>query len=216
MTEALPVPDSLAAWIAHYQCHAVAGTRPPAAAAKIALHLGRFYSYFTATYGHDRLSACVRRDLLAWQGHLRARPLAPATVNSHLASLTAFTTWVHTQAPTLFAAGNPGSQISEIGLGPLEPRALTADQVRSLKSVCDRLPRFHQLHGQRWADAATPPAHHYARPWRDRAIVFVLLSTGLRREELTRLDRDQVEPTTPAALRTAYRARINGPNPTSV
>jgi integrase len=209
VTEALPVPDSLTAWIVHYQCHAVAGTRPAAAAAKIALHLGRFQTYFATTYGHDRLSACVRRDVLGWQAHLRAIPLAPATVNSHLASLTAFTAWVTAQAPTLFAASNPGTQIGELGLGPLEPRALTADQVRSLKSVCDRLPRFHQLRGQRWRDATPPPAHQHARPWRDRAIVFVLLSTGLRREELTRLDLDQVEPATSAALRTAHRARIN-------
>lgn len=209
MTGELPVPDSLATWIAHYQRLLVAGTRSPAVAAKIALHLGRFHTYFTATYGHDRLSACVRRDLLGWQAHLRAVPLAPATVNNHLAALTAFTAWVMTQAPTLFAAGNPGTGIGEIGLGPLEPRALTPAQVRSLKSVCDRLSHFHQLRGARWGDSPAPPAHHYARPWRDRAIVFVLLSTGLRREELTRLDLTQVEPATAPALRTVHRARIN-------
>lgn len=208
MTEALPVPDSLTAWMVLYQRQMVEGTRPPAAAAKIALHLRRFHTYFTAAYGHDRLSTCVRRDVLGWQAHLRARPLAPATVNNHLASLTAFTAWVAAQAPTLFATGNPATQIAELGLGPLEPRALNAEQVRSLKSVCDRLPRFHQLRGQQWVDAPTAPAHHYARPWRDRAIVFVLLSTGLRREELTRLDLTQVEPHTPAALRIVHRARI--------
>jgi len=91
VTEDLPVPDSLAAWIAHYQRQVVIGSRPPAVAAKIALHLSRFHTYFTATYGHDRLSTCVRRDVLGWQAHLRARLLAPATVNNHLASLTAFT-----------------------------------------------------------------------------------------------------------------------------
>jgi integrase len=48
------------------------------------------------------------------------------------------------------------------------------------------------------------------RPWRDRAIVFTLLSTGLRREELVRLDLDQVQPHTPAALRTARRATVTG------
>lgn len=60
MTEDRPVPDSLAAWIAHYQRQVVIGSRPPAVAAKIALHLSRFHTYFTATYGHDRLSTCVR------------------------------------------------------------------------------------------------------------------------------------------------------------
>lgn len=52
------------------------------------------------------------------------------------------------------------------------------------------------------------PVHGARRPWRDRAIVFVLLSTGLRREELTRLNRDQVQPSTPADLRSARKAVI--------
>jgi site-specific recombinase XerD len=43
---------------------------------------------------------------------------------------------------------------------------------------------------------------------RDRTIVFVLLSTGLRREELVRLDLDQITPNIPSELREAKRARI--------
>jgi len=209
VTEDLPAPARLAPWIAHYQRHAVEGVRTPLVAAKIALHLGRFQAYFEQIYGHDQLAACVRRDVLGWQAALRAVPLAPATVNNHLASLSGFTTWVHAQAPTLFAAGNPCRGIGELGLGPLEPRALTGEQVRSLKSVCDRLPHFHQLRGQPGTAAApTPPTHHYARPWRNRAIVFVLLSTGLRREELTRLDLAQVVPATAAGLRRAHQGRL--------
>ncbi|WP_131766856.1 site-specific integrase [Candidatus Frankia datiscae] len=45
---------------------------------------------------------------------------------------------------------------------------------------------------------------------RDRAIVYVLLSTGLRREELVRLDLDQVDPATPEGLWAAKRARVTG------
>lgn len=76
---------------------------------------------------------------------------------------------------------------------------------RQKGSVCDRLERFHQLKGRRRQWAGT---HAHARPLRDRAIVFVLLSTGLRREELVRLDIDQVEPCTPEELRRARKVRI--------
>src|SRR5205814_2155375 len=111
-----------------------------------------------------------------------AQGLAPATVNNHLASLSAFTTWVHAREPHLFAVGDPTKGIGELGLPPLEPRALTPAQVRSLKSLCDRLEGFHQRKGRRWTtrrrDGAVP-LHAYGRPWRDRAIVYVLLSTGL-------------------------------------
>jgi len=76
-------------------------------------------------------------------------------------------------------------------LAPLEPRALTA-QVRSLKSVVDRLERFHARKGRRAARGGE--RHGHSRPLRDRAIVHVLLSTGLRREELVTLDLAQVSP----------------------
>lgn len=124
-----------------------------------------------------------------------------------LASLSAFTTWVHAQAPAHFPAGDPAKGIGELGLPPLEPRALTDEQVRSLKNLCDRLLRFHQLKGRRHR-RAEPRLRANARPWRDRAIVFLLLSTGLRREELVRLDVDQVVPGTPEELRAARRARM--------
>jgi integrase len=108
--------------------------------------------------------------------------MAAATVNNHLASLSGWTSWVHTQAPGLFARGDPAKGIGELPLPPLEPRALSDAKVRSLKSLCDRLPRLHGLKGRRWHDQDEVPVRSSARPWRDRALVFLLLSTGLRRE----------------------------------
>ena len=87
----------------------------------------------------------------------------------------------------------------------MEPRALNEDQVRSLKNLCDRLERFHLRKGRKQTGSVVQ-AH--ARPWRDRAIVYLLLSTGLRREEVIRLDLDQIEPQTPEALRSARKAKI--------
>ncbi|MEI6778803.1 MAG: tyrosine-type recombinase/integrase [Chloroflexales bacterium] len=201
--------DTLSDWRDRYLHLAVTGVRSPAVTAKITLHLQRFTDFFTTRYGHDRIAPCLRRDVLDWQSHLRdAQHLAPATVNNHIAALSAFTTWVHAQDPHRFALGDPAKGIRELGLPPLEPRALTDDQVRSLKNLCDRLERFHLRRGRRGATARTASVRATGRPWRDRAIIFVLLSTGLRREELVRLDRDQMEPNTAAALRVARRARL--------
>jgi len=203
------VPDSLTAWIAHYEGLAVTGVRSASVAAKIHLQLQRFCLFFVSCYGHDRISTCVHRDVQAWQRHLQAADLAPATINNHLASLSAFTTWVAAQHPQNFPSGDPTKGIGTLGLPPLEPRALNDDQVRSLKNLCDRLPRFHQMTGRHWGKHPAPPIHALGRPWRDRAIVFVLLSTGLRREELVCLDLEQVKPNTPDALRTARRGRVD-------
>ncbi len=199
------LPDSLEAWITQYIQLAVTGVRSAAVAQKIALHLARFLEHFQHAYGHDRISTCLKRDIVAWQKQMQAEGLAHSTVNNHLASLSSFCTWVHSHAPQLFPAGDPTKGVGELGLPPLEPRALNEDQVRSLKNLCDRLERFHLRKGRRHVNT-TVQAH--ARPWRDRAIVYLLLSTGLRREEVIRLDLDQVEPHTPETLRMARKAKI--------
>jgi site-specific recombinase XerD len=201
--------DSLEAWMECYLRLAVSGVRSEEVAQKIALHLSRFQDFFRESYGHDRLSTMLRRDVVAWQSELLSQGLAHSTINNHLASLSAFTTWVQTHNPDLFPVGDPTKGVGELGLPPLEPRALTPEQVRSLKNVCDRLERFHQVKGRRKSNGqATVPVQVHGRPWRDRAIVYVLLSTGLRREELVNLDLNQVEPQMPNALRTVRRARI--------
>ncbi len=204
-------PDSISSWVGRYLELAVVGVRSRTVAEKAALHLGRFVRSFEDSYGHDRISTVVRRDVQGWQRSLAERHLAPSTVNNHLASLSAFTTWADAQEPGLFPAGDPAKGIKELRLPPLEPRALSEEQVRSLKNVCDRLERFHELKGRGWKkNGGGSPAHARGRPARDRAIVFALLSTGLRREELVTLDLGQVEPSGPEKLRTARRVRVRG------
>lgn len=206
-------PDSLSAWVGQYLELAVVGVRSQTVAEKAALHLGRFVEFFEEAYGHDRVSAVVRRDVKRWQQSLAEKELASSTVNNHLSSLSAFTTWVEAQAPRLFPTGDPAKGVKELGLPPLEPRALSNSQVRSLKNVCDRLERFHEKKGREWKDqrgGGGESQHARGRPMRDRAIVYVLLSTGLRREELAKLSIRQVEFETPAKLRADRRARIVG------
>jgi integrase len=215
----LTATDSIEDWAGRYLDAAVRGVRSAEVADKIALHLARFADHFTAAHGHERLSAVVRREVVAWRTHLAVEPdaddpaggglgLAPATVNAHLASLSGFTTWVIARDPAALPHGNPCAKVADLPLPPLEPRALSAGQVRSLKNVLDRLERFHQHKGRRRGRQAG--VHGHGRPLRDRAIVYLLLSTGLRREELVRLDLEQLQPNTPAGLRAARKTKIAG------
>ena len=187
----------------------VEGVRSPEVSAKIDLHLDRFRGCFVDLYGHERISTVGRRDVVDWQRRL-AEGLAPATVNNHVASLSGFATWVSAQEPGLFATGNPSTGVATLPLPPLEPRSLTPSQVRSVKNLCDRLERYSEHKGRRRGRGDPPKRHGHSRPVRDRAIVFVLLSTGLRRLELVLLDLDQLQPAQPGRLRTARRARIVG------
>src|SRR5713226_2797217 len=164
--------DSLAAWIQLYLQLAVHGVRSDAVIKKITLHLDRFRAFIEHAYGHERLSTILKRDVVAWRDQLVADGLAPSTVNNHLASFSTFTSWVTAKAPRAFALGDPAKGIGELGLPPLEPRALSSEQVVSLKNLCDRLPRLHEKRGRRWATASGEiPVRERSRPWRDRAIV---------------------------------------------
>lgn len=204
------LPDSLRTWMDYYLEVAVRGVRSEEVTGKIQLHLQRFQQFFEKRYGQEHISSCIKRDVLAWQQSLETQGLAPATINNHLASLSGFATWVHTQNEYVFSMGDPTKGIGDLSLAPLEPRSLTEAQVQSLKNLCDRLQPFYRAKGRRWSKSGEKaPLRANARPWRDRAIVFVLLSTGLRREELINLNLDQLNPHAPDELRRARRARIN-------
>lgn len=202
--------DSLIAWMEYYLQLAVQGVRSEEVTGKIQLHLQRFQQFFEQRYGQERISSWVKRDVLAWQQSLEAQGLAPATINNHLASLSGFATWVHTQNEYVFSMGNPTKGVGDLSLAPLEPRSLNEAQVQSLKNLCDRLIPFYRAKSRKWSKSGEKaPLRVNARPWRDRAIVFVLLSTGLRREELINLNLAQLSPHLPDELRRARRARIN-------
>lgn len=81
------LPDSLEAWMECYLRLAVSGVRSEAVAQKIALHLSRFQRFFRQSYGHDRLSTCLRRDVLTWQSELLSQGLAHTSTHSRAGSL---------------------------------------------------------------------------------------------------------------------------------
>ena len=182
-------------WADYYLEMAVTGIRSEAVTHKIRFHLARFQAFFEERYGQEHISSLVKRDVIAWREHLRSAGLAASTINNHMASLSGFATWVQAQDATAFVMGDPIKGIGDLPLPPLEPRALDEDQVRSLKNLCDRLFPFYRLKNRRWLQSdREAPLRARARPWRDRAMVFVLLSTGLRREELVRLNISQLSP----------------------
>lgn len=200
------VKDDFTFWISQYLENDIREVRSKNVADKIELHLKRFRQFFLARYGHERIKVCIKRDIIAWQKYLsEEEKFAAATVNNYIASLSGFFSWLKIKE---VISENPCKGVQELGLPPLEPRALTEAQIQSLKNVCDRLPRLYTLKGKRWAKKLDPGIHSYKRPWRDRAIVFVLLSTGLRREELVNLTLDQIVPNQIEKLRKAKMAKI--------
>ena len=77
------------------------------------------------------------------------------------------------------------------------------------------LSHLYERKGQRYRQRqqkhpdATPMIHAHSRPWRDRAMIYFFLATGVRREELINLNLDQVQPSVPTELRTATIAKVS-------
>jgi len=139
--------DSLAVWVQRYLDLGVRGVRSAEVEAKIGRHLQRFQNWFQAGLGHDRVSAVTPREVAGWREHLAAtvvrqrrdggtHTMAPATVNNHLAHLSAFFTWTTAHTPTgLLPHGDPTSRVELLHLPAPEPRALSAAQLRTVKNV---------------------------------------------------------------------------------
>jgi site-specific recombinase XerD len=213
--------DSLASWARRYLDMAVRGVRSDEVAGKIARHLDRFTDWLNDGLGHDRVSAVTPREVAAWRDHLAARgsagrggtaaAMAPATVNNHLAHLSALFTWITVHSPAgLLPYGDPTKKVDPLRLPAPQVRALSGAQVRTVKNVLDRIEGFRELDGRRHRGSAGRAVHRHARPLRDRAIVHLILGTGLRRAEVTGLDLSQLDPAAPAELRRLKKARLNG------
>ncbi|MBV6717246.1 tyrosine-type recombinase/integrase [Paenibacillus chitinolyticus] len=201
--------DHLEQWLSAYLKTIYEDSQDPK---KIERCLNRFYHFYLERYEHDKVTGIVKRDIQDWLSFLYkpekdgGAGYAASYVNSHHSALAGFIKWLRAAAPHLMPK-DPMKGIREIMLPDPEPRTLTPQQILSLKNICDRLDRFHAKKDRRRA-AKTIELKKYARPNRDRAIVYVFLSTGLRREELVMLDIDQVIPSDPELLRQARSARI--------
>ncbi len=222
--------ENLVSWISVYLNLAVGDVRGAARRKNIDLHLQRFRAWYRRRYHHERLSTCLRIDVEAWlkalnapkpdpqAGELEPFKLKPATVNSHLASLSGLCRWIDAVRPGFFQMGNPCAHVKELPLPAVRANTLTPEQVISLKSVLIRLPALYARHGLRHVQRQrkknqAPEAQARSRPYRDRAIVELMLSTGVRREELVMLDLTHLELSagaalTPEALRQARRVKL--------
>ena len=104
------------------------------------------------------------------------------TINRILAHLKTFAKWIHKLRP--FPLGRPTDKIKSlpIGTGLDIERALTKSERRRLLDTADQLPVLggRSQDRSRFKNKERPPRKGY-RPWRNRAIIYCLIETGMRR-----------------------------------
>jgi integrase len=195
--------DSLAGWLEAY--FAVEVTTAPSSRAVQRRDLGRFLAFMQLEEGSDDRSLWTSRLSRAFLDALHkeldadgSRRFSDRTIARIAAHLKTFAKWIHRLRP--FRLGDPTEKLKTVLVGPgLEiERALTESQRRKLLDAADHLP----ILGGRSRDrrrskdvefADERPRRKGYRPWRNRAIVYCLIETGMRRAAVCNLDLSEVD-----------------------
>src|SRR5512147_1881377 len=190
--------ESLAGWLEAY--FAVEVTTAPSSREVQRRDLGRFLAFMQLEEGSDDRSLWTSRLSRAFLDALHkeldadgSQRFSDRTLARIAAHLKTFAKWIHRLRP--FRLGDPTEKLKTVLVGPgLEiERALTESQRRKLLDAADHLP----ILGGRSRDrrrskdvefADERPRRKGYRPWRNRAIVYTLIETGMRRAAVCNLD----------------------------
>lgn len=140
-----------------------------------------FRVWFERVRGKDLEPALITPlDVRSYRRYLQdERQVKPATTNSYLAAVRAFCQWAVSAG---LAAGDPSSGIKGVKIVEQSPRWLTRqEQYKVLNAAQERV----QLAELKFDHAADAPGILRAR--RDRAIVVLMINTGLRLSEVAGL-----------------------------
>lgn len=191
--------ERLAWWVERY--FQVAVTTSPASQRVQRRDLGVFLRYVVAETGTDQRLAWTPRLARAFQDHLQQtltpqghRAWGDKTVSRMLAHLKTFAKWLHTLQA--FPLGNPMAAIKlpALGTGLDVERALTPAERHRLLDAADLVLVIggRSKDRKRYKTEVRPRRKGY-RPYRNRAMVYTLLETGMRRAAITTLNLDDVD-----------------------
>ena len=194
------LPDGLAWWVEQYFQFEV--TTSPASQKVQRRDLGLFLRYMVREEGHDARIAWTPRLSGDFQQHLRQalrpdgqRAWSDKTVIRTLAHLKTFAKWVHKLRP--FPLGPPMAKLKlpAVGTGLEIDRALTPAERRKVLDAADLLLVVggRSIDRKRYKTGERPTRKGY-RPYRNRAMVYTLIETGMRRSALTHLNLEDIDP----------------------
>lgn len=116
------------------------------------------------------------------------------TINRIIAHLKTFAKWVHKFKP--FPLGEPTAKLKSIATTSLLEieRALTKSERRKLLDSADILVEIggRSKDRHRYRSVESRPRRKGYRPYRNRAIVYTLIETGMRRTAITKIDLEDI------------------------
>lgn len=135
------------------------------------------------------------------------RRYSDKTINRIIAHLKTFSKWVHKLLP--FPLGDPMAKVQSISVGNSLDigRALTAQERRKMLDAADMLLRVGGISKDRSRNRGEGerPRRKGYRAYRNRAIIYALIETGMRRGAVCRLDHEDID-----ARRKSFTVREKG------
>lgn len=152
-------------------------------------------AYDKRTDWTPRVSQVFRKELQSQINESGTRRYNDRIINHHIASLKSFSKWIHKHCP--FPLGDPMAEIRENKTHSLLDieRALTKREYRLLLDHADRLTNVGGLSidRSRYKDVSNRPRRKNYRPYRNCAIIYTLLETGMRRAAVTHITLDDLD-----------------------
>jgi integrase len=193
--------DSLEFWYKVYFTHAVTTSQT---SQKVQVRDISLFIRFAEKEGVTTRPLWTPRLSRAFQDFLRKflrsdgqRYWSDRTANRILAHIKTFAGWIHQLAP--FPLGNPMQEIKLMPVGSSldVDRALSSAERRRLLDAADLLPsvagRSKDRRRNKRVDPVDRPMRKNARPWRNRAIVYTLIETGMRRAAVVNLNIEGID-----------------------
>ena len=217
-------PDGLRVWAQWYFDHAV--TTMERSRKEQRRDLDLFLRFMELNEKTDARPKWTPRLSEEFKEHLRkaldkdgSRQWSDRTINRVITHLKTFSKWVHGLRP--FPLGNPMSRIKAIPVtNSLEiERALTTGERRRLLDASDLLLQIGGLSKsrRRYAGEKERPRRKGYRPYRNRAIIYTLIETGMRRRAVTAVnildvdsDRRKITVEEKGGMRHAYQISREG------
>lgn len=194
-------PDTLSVWAdLYFQVEVTTSERSRKEQQR---DLRLFLDFMKREAGGEQRAQWTPRVSRAFVDHLRKeitieskRRFADRTINRIVAHLKTFAKWIHGHAP--FPLGSPMEKVKGLALnGVLEiERALTEEERRKLLDAADYWPviggRSRDVRRQSGKLPDERPKRKGYRPWRNRAIIYALIETGMRRAEVVSINLNEV------------------------
>lgn len=156
----------------------------------------RFIEFLLHEVGSENLVSWTPRNSSAFVTYMQkvvkedgARMWNDKTINRVVAHLKTFSKWIHKHKP--FVLGDPMEKVKTLAMGSYLDieRALTTQERRNLLDTADCLPMLggKSKDRNRNPDGSNRKTHKLYRPYRNRAIIYTLIETGMRRGAISKV-----------------------------